>query len=303
MTDRRHEARIHRAGTDPHTDPDLREATAVIAAVRQREPLVHCITATVSMSIVADGLLAAGARPMMTETLPEAPVLTGIADALLVNFGTLSSDAVESIPVSVRAAGEAGRPWVLDPTAIGRPPVRTAMARELLAEHPRVVRGNASEVLALAGGEGARGADSEDGPESARDAAREVLDLTGGAVAVSGPTDLILDRDSQREVARGDALLTRVTGTGCLLGSLTAACAAAAEHVPEARTNSTGSALAAAHAATVWMSLAGERAARRERRPGSFRWALLDALDEVAEDALAIAAPSGDPATDTEEKR
>ena len=73
-------------------DADLDRARPVIAAVREAAPMVHCITATVSMGLVADGLLAAGARPMMTETLQEAPVVTALADALLINFGTLSPD-------------------------------------------------------------------------------------------------------------------------------------------------------------------------------------------------------------------
>src|SRR5699024_12148362 len=94
--------------------------------------------------------------------LHEAPVLTTIADALLINLGTLSTDALEGIPATVAAAVEAGHPWVLDPTAIGVAPVRTPLARELLESHPTVVRGNASVVLALAGsGFGVRGADSD----------------------------------------------------------------------------------------------------------------------------------------------
>lgn len=86
-----------------------------IARVRQIEPLVHCITATVSMELVANGLLATGARPAMTETLGEAPSITSIADALLINFGTLSSDSVEAIPESVAVAVQPISPgcWIL----------------------------------------------------------------------------------------------------------------------------------------------------------------------------------------------
>src|SRR5699024_8185843 len=98
-------------------DRDLARAAPVLAAVREHEPLVHCLTATVSMAIVADGLLAAGARPMMTETRAEAPVVTTMADALTINLGTLSTDAVDGIPPTVAAAVRDGRPWVLDPTA------------------------------------------------------------------------------------------------------------------------------------------------------------------------------------------
>lgn len=273
---------------DLHGDPDLRAAAPVIAEVRRRPPLVHCLTATVSMGIVADGLLAAGARPMMTETEAEAPVVTAVADALLVNLGTLSTDAMTGIPATVAASIAAGHPWVLDPTAIGRAPVRTALARELVDQRPRVVRGNASEILALRGGSGGRGADASDAPESARGAAAEIVRRTGGAVAVSGPVDWILGADAAGaadtaagiEVRRGHPLLTRVTGTGCLLGALTAACLVAARRI-----DAVGPELLAAHVATVWLDVAGERAARRAPRPGAFRSALLDALDEVGEHA------------------
>lgn len=252
-------------------DPDLARALPVVAAVREAAPLVHCLTATVSMQLVADGLLAAGARPMMTETLAEAPVVTTVADALLINLGTLSTDAMDGIPATVEVAREQRRPWVLDPTAIGIAPVRTPLARRLLEKRPTAVRGNASEVLALAGaGSGGRGADSTAAAEAAEEAAREIVRRTGGAVAVSGPVDLVQGPQAQHRLARGSALLPRVTGTGCLLGALTAACTAVWEDPFEA-----------ALAASTWLALAGERAAPRAAGPGSFRMHLLDALDEI----------------------
>lgn len=257
--------------SDPRTDPDLERVLPVLEAVRAGAPLVHCITATVSMSLVADGLLAAGARPMMTETLAEAPVVTTLADALLINLGTLSTDAMDAIPATVDVATRQERPWVLDPTAIGIAPVRTPLARELLASRPTVVRGNASEVLTLAGHDGGgRGADSTARVEAAEAAARQVAGRTGGAVAVSGEVDLLLDGTRTARLARGSALLPRVTGTGCLLGALTAACASMVEDSWEV-----------ALAATTWMALAGERATERATGPGSFRMHLLDALDEI----------------------
>lgn len=261
-------------------DADLHAAAPVIAAARHRVPMVHCVTAAVSMGIVADGLLAAGIRPMMTETEQEAPVVTTRADVLLVNLGTLSTDAMAGIAPTVRAAREAGNAWVLDPTAIGAAPVRTALARELLDERPAVVRGNASEILALVGGTGGRGADAADATDTARAAAHEVAGRTGGVVAVSGASDLFVAADGSADAtsSRGHELLTRVTGTGCLLGALTAACTTVA------------TTRRAAWAATLWLNLAGELAATRAPRPGSFRGGLLDALDEVGEHAQAIAA-------------
>lgn len=253
------------------TNLDDAQLTATINAVRHQAPLVHCISAAVTAPLVADGLLAAGARPMMTETTMEAPSMVVHADALLINLGTLSMSAMESISPVVAMARKKKIPWVLDPAAIGVAPVRTALAKSLLKRRPQVVRGNVSEVLVLAGGPSTgRGPDAAAEPQDVTGAAHQVSAITGGVVAVSGAIDLITDLNRQQRIARGDPMLTRVTGTGCLLGALTAACLAVSDDP-----------FNAAGAATTWLDIAGELAAARTQRPGSFRTALLDALDEV----------------------
>ncbi len=255
-------------------DADLQIAADVIAAVRAGQPLVHCISAAVSADVVANGLLAAGARPVMTDTIEEAPAMTQAADALLINLGMLSRAAAEAIPICAALAHELDKPWVLDPTAVGTAPVRTQLAAELLALQPTAIRGNASEIRALAGERRAgRGADSGDGVDDALPAAQALARRSDGVVAVSGPIDLIVDADRIQRVARGHQLLTRVTGSGCLLGALSAACVAVWQD-----------AFSAALAATLWLSIAGERAARLTSRPGSFRMHLLDQLDAIGEE-------------------
>ncbi|QOQ38531.1 hydroxyethylthiazole kinase [Trueperella pecoris] len=242
----------------------------VITAVRERAPLVHCLTATVSMGIVADGLLAAGARPMMTETEAEAPVIVSAADVLSINLGTLSTDGAAGIPATVASARTLGIPWVLDPTAVGLAPVRTPLALQLAHMQPAVISANASEVLVLAGaGGGGRGADATASSLDVLPHARELAQRTGAVVAVSGKVDVITDGEHVHEVRGGSAIMPRVTGTGCLLGALTAACVAVAAPWE------------AALAASTWMKRAGEVAHERAAGPGSFRIHLLDALDEV----------------------
>lgn len=254
---------------------DLRPRLAgAIDAVRERAPLVHGATGSVTRALVADGLLAAGARPMLTESAEEAPTLVTVADALLVNLGSLSTDGMSGFVPTARAAGARGLPWVLDPTAVGVAPVRTPLARELLDLRPTVVRGNASEVLVLAGGaKGGRGADSTAAPGAAGPAARALADGYGCTVAVSGEVDVVTDGRRTVRVASGTPLLTRVSGTGCLLGALTAAHLAVADP------------FVAAVAATALLTVASERVAHL--RPGSFRVGLLDALDEVGADEVA----------------
>ena len=122
------------------------------------------------------------------------------------------------------AAADAGTPWVLDPVAIGTLTHRTALARELFGRGPSVVRGNASEILALAGdGSGGRGVETADDVAAALDPACDLARSHGCVVAVSGPVDLVTDGESVIHVQGGSALLTRMTGGGCALGAVVAA--------------------------------------------------------------------------------
>jgi hydroxyethylthiazole kinase len=169
------------------------------------------------------------------------------------------------------AASESATPWVLDPVGVGALAVRTAFANQLIRLRPTVIRGNASEVRALAGrGDGGKGVDSVNDVDDARDAARWLAQSTGAVVAVSGPVDLITDGDVVVRIANGDALLTRITGAGCALGAVVAAFAAVGTDP-----------LTAAVGACTAYGVAAELAAQDARLPGSFAVALLDALSEI----------------------
>src|SRR5215218_4263184 len=189
---------------------DLRAARAALLA---RTPLVHCLTNTVVQTITANALLAAGAAPAMVDAPEEAGDFAAVASAVLVNVGTVHARTAEAMRLAARSAGAAGTPWVLDPVAVGGLVYRTELAAELVGLRPTVVRGNASEVMALAGaGSGGRGADSAD---DAAKAAAELAARTGGVVAVSGAVDLVTDGRRTVRVGGGSALLTRTTGAGC----------------------------------------------------------------------------------------
>ncbi|PTX99104.1 hydroxyethylthiazole kinase [Opitutus sp. ER46] len=239
--------------------------------LRRRRPLVHCLTNGVVKNFTANVLLALGAAPAMVEHAEEAAQFAVMADALLVNVGTLDEPQMRAMRAAVAAAVAGKRPWVLDPVAVGPLAVRTAFARELLAHRPTLIRGNASEVIALSGSAGkGRGVDSGDSTEAALAAAEDLARRTGGAVLATGPVDYGTDGRTRVACHNGHVLLTRVTGVGCAQGAVAAACAAVAE-----------SPLAAAMTSAVIMGIAGERAQRVAARPGSFAVALLDALDEI----------------------
>jgi len=258
----------------------VESAADLLSAVRAEPPLVHCITNAVVTGFTANVLLALGAAPAMVDITGEAGMFAAVSSGLLVNLGTPTPEQRSASVEAVGGARTAGTPWVLDPVAVGALPVRTALAQDLLALRPTVIRGNASEILALAGrSQGGRGVDALDATEAAADAARELARSTGGAVAVSGPVDLIVDGDMEVRIANGDALLTLVTGGGCALGAVMAAFLGAARRTGD-------SPLVAASAATLVYTLAAEDAAARSEGPGSFAVTLLDALAAIRPEAL-----------------
>jgi hydroxyethylthiazole kinase len=250
------------------TPHDLAEA---LAALRERPPLVQCLTNTVAAGWTANVLLAVGAAPAMVDNPREAREFAAIAGGVLVNLGTPYDETVRAMHLAIAGASRSGTPWVLDPVAAGAVAWRTSVAHQLLHEaRPTIIRGNASEILALAGGEGGRGVESVDSPEAAVAVAKDMANQQQSVVAVSGATDHITDGSQVVRLSNGHPWLTRMTGVGCALGALMAAFAAV---VPDA--------LVAAAAATATLTVAADAAAKETRGPGSFAATLLDELSLI----------------------
>ncbi|GAB3942704.1 hydroxyethylthiazole kinase [Corynebacterium tapiri] len=193
--------------------------------VREVAPLTHCLTNSVVPEITANVLLAVGASPAMVNHPEESRIFAGIADALLINVGNITDPDVAAMRAAIEGAQKAGTPWVLDPVAVGGLPVRTEFARSLVsgAYPPAAIRGNASEILGLAGHSGrGRGVDSGDSADDALEAARELASRTGAIVAISGPTDIIVSEHTTTHVRGGHELMPQVIGTGCSLGAVVA---------------------------------------------------------------------------------
>lgn len=247
-----------------------------IERLRGTRPLVHLLTNEVVQEITANVLLAAGAAPAMIVAEEEAAAFAAIAGAVLINVGTLYPARYAAMRLAVRAANAAGVPWVLDPVAVGVLDYRTQACRELIAERPAAIRGNASEILALAGlSGGGRGVDSTARVDDAIDAAERLARDTGAIVAVTGETDYITDGRRIWATPWGDPLMTRVVGTGCALSALVAAFVAGA---PDR--------LRAVAAACAMAGLCGAQATAASRGPGSFKAAFLDALYTLSPDEL-----------------
>lgn len=139
----------------------------------RHSPLVHCMTNDVVQTFTANVLLAIGASPAMVIDPDEASQFAAIADALLINVGTLTVERAAAMRAAAHSAQQAGKPWTLDPVAVGALTLRTEFCRELLALQPAAVRGNASEIMALAGmSGGGRGVDTTDTAAAALPAAQ-----------------------------------------------------------------------------------------------------------------------------------
>lgn len=249
----------------------------ILSAIRERSPLVLCLTNSVVQPITANLLLAAGAAPVMLNDKSEARELVacGAANALLVNLGTLSETQAQTMRAAIDAAGT-HVPWVLDPVAVGALGLRTRFAKEILSKKPTMIRGNASEILALAGFDSsARGPESTHGSEAALDASQQLANASGAAVLVTGATDYATDGAATLALGNGNALATKLTGAGCSMGALAAACLAVAE-----------TPLEAAVANALIMGIIGDIAAESSRGPGSFAVALIDALYNLSENDI-----------------
>ncbi|MFP3802692.1 hydroxyethylthiazole kinase, partial [Paraburkholderia sp. SIMBA_027] len=87
-------------------------------------------------------------------------------------IGTLSPAWVSGMKQAAKAAARNGKPWVLDPVAHYATGFRRETTAALLDLNPTIIRGNASEIIALAGSESrGQGVDSRDPVEQAEGAA------------------------------------------------------------------------------------------------------------------------------------
>jgi len=249
------------------------ETWNALSAVRRASPLVHNITNYVSMDVTANALLAVGASPAMVHAEEEVEDFVSIASALVVNIGTLSPAWVRGMERAAGRAGERGIPWVLDPVGAGATPYRTGVARDLARRGPTIVRGNASEILALVEeGRAGKGVDSAHASDEARHAAAHLARELGCVVAVTGALDYVTDGSRLLGVSNGHPMMAKVTALGCTASALAAAFAA-----------TTQDPLRATAYALAVLGLCGEVAAREAEGPGSLRWRLLDALHGLDE--------------------
>lgn len=265
------------------TETEIRSAIAqAVNAVREKNPMAPSITNTVTQDFVANAQLAVGGSAAMLYLADECEAIAKIAPAFYINMGTAMPFYAETLPRTAQALQENKKPWVLDPVGIGLSELRTKILKQFKDFKPSIVRGNASEIIALAklwglveaGGQ-VRGVDSTEKVSAAKTAAIKLAKFIGGTVAVSGEEDLVTDGDKTILCAGGSELFTKITGSGCALGGVMAIYLTVA------------SPFIAALTATTMFNLAGTKAAAEYDTPASFKIDFLDNLYKLTANEVA----------------
>lgn len=259
---------------------------SLLEAVRRRRPLVHCVSNLVSANDCANLALAVGASPIMAQAPQEMEAIAAASSSAVLNTGTPEEEKFQACLLRGQAAGRLGQPVVLDPVGVGASPWRLERVETLLKNFtPALVRVNPGEAGALLHEESrVQGVDS---PAALDPAQRGALALRlarklGAAVLISGPEDFLSDGTVLWKISGGSALMTRVTGTGCMLSVLCGVFAAVESDILTA----------AATAAAFWKACSRRaEALAGGQGPGSFRNALFDAAGTLTAADCAGMAP------------
>ncbi|WP_249871450.1 hydroxyethylthiazole kinase [Oceanobacillus saliphilus] len=231
----------------------------IIKQVRKKTPLIHHLTNQVVMNFTANGLLAFGAAPIMAKSVEEVRHMASISNGVLINIGTLTPEDLTAMILAGKAANEKGIPVVLDPVGVAATPFRTSAVRQILDEvKPTAIKGNAGELAHLV-----QIPWETKGVESVGDGNREeialkVAETFDTTAVITGEIDMICTKKDLLRNRTGHPILTKVTGAGCLLGSILTACFTTDDE-PQAQ----------AHAALKFYGLAAEHAANHQDVSGS----------------------------------
>ncbi len=248
----------------------------LLKKMRLTTPLVLNVTNWVAMNPSANVLLATGSSPIMAHALDELGELIFLAQALVLNIGTLDERWIASLEHAQRFALQGKLPIVLDPVGAGASTLRTKTAQALLAKGVSVVHGNASEIMALASErQSTKGVDSTEGSYVALEMAQQLSKQYNCCVVVSGKDDLVCYRDNVICCQQGDEMLTHITGMGCSVSALIGAFLAIEPDL-----------VLASASAMLSFGIAAEQAGKSSRGPGSFYSELLDALYRLHEHEL-----------------
>jgi hydroxyethylthiazole kinase len=255
----------------------MQKYAKILESVRATSPLVHQITNYVTVNDCANVTLCIGASPIMSHAPEDVIDMTKIADALVLNIGTLDLDLIEGMLVAGRVAADRNIPIILDPVGAGATPYRTKITRQLIDELPiTVIKGNAGEIGTIAGVVAMiRGADSGGVVGDRKAIVKNLANEIGCVVVMSGEEDLISDGSRVASVSNGVSLMGRLSGTGCMASAVIGAFSAVTSNVMDGCV-----------ASMVSLGIAGETAAKVAVGPGSFKPAFFDAVSSLTPEQI-----------------
>jgi len=261
----------------------------IIEKVNSNTPLVHSITNYVTVNDCANIILACGGSPIMADDIAEVCDITAICSSLVINMGTLNERTIISMIAAGKKANELNHPVVFDPVGAGASTLRNETALKLLKEiRFAVIRGNISEIKFLASGGGTtQGVDASaadavtaDNLESVITFAKALSKTTGAIIAITGATDIIADTEKAYIIHNGHPMMSRVTGTGCMLTAVVGSFVGA----------NSNNLLDATAAAVTAMGICGELAYKRltelDGGTNTYRMLIIDFMSKMNTEIL-----------------
>ena len=228
--------------------------------LKEKAPLVICITNDVVKNFTANGLVALGASPAMSEFPADLEDLLKYAGGLLINIGTLTDEN-----------------WKLYQAALKIAEYRKKVADDLINNYKlAAIRGNAGEIASLVGiNVESKGVDSAgvDNIDEIALAANEKFNIP---IVVTGEVDAIAVNGEVVTIHNGSAMMPKVIGTGCLLGAVLASFIGLEK----------GQELKYLATAMLVYNIAGEMAEKRPNGhlPGTFKVEFINALYEITDE-------------------
>lgn len=261
----------------------------ILANVQEKSPLLHSITNYVTVNDCANIALACGASPIMADDAKDVFDITSICNALVINIGTLNERTINAMIIAGKRSNELNHPVILDPVGAGASALRTETVFKLLKEVKfSVIRGNISEIKTVYAGSGStKGVDAaesdavnENNMDQVINFAQDLSQRTGAVIAITGATDIVTDSEKVYVIKNGHPMMSRITGSGCMLTTLIGAfCGANNDHI-----------LDATAAAVSAMGLCGELAYQKvvatDGGTGSFRTFLIDYMSKLNSELL-----------------
>lgn len=271
----------------------LEKSSEIIQKLRDECPLTHCITNYVTINDCANAVLAIGGSPAMADTSPEIAEFVQIAGATIVNIGTLFEDQIKSMEIAAEETKKTNTPFVLDPVAVGVSQIRNEATKNIIDKSAvSIIRGNISEIKTVAKfydvteeSTKSKGVDAADSDIITKDNITKNVELAKNlakklntVIDISGQLDIISDGENSYVIDNGDAMMPKITGSGCMLTCILGAFAAVSNP------------LEAAIIGSLSLAIAGELAAKtvqaNNQGTGSFRAYLIDELSKMNKETI-----------------